>query len=872
MKKIWNFALTFGRACSRSAEKASFFSSHSIAALMAALTVGLSFAVTSCKDDDKDKGNGDGEPTAEEIATDNATTFWGVAANLVSPFDVTVEYEDKTFEPTIGKPLNGNSTIRVVSTGNMSAAAKRFADLTGAEIDENTTTYTYQDDAVGTLTYTKTNDGTSLATVDVNIKQIPHLQQIVYKTPEQMGENGHFAGAAYYSFGDVISLENEDGETEYWVCVRPAIGDAGKEDTHWVTLSPLPEKNIWTYQGKKKPITFKLPTNLSKNYEHMQNLAELLYAICNPEQWWQNLQDNRGIDLFHDLNHERAKYFNQYFWQIVQNYWKDNSEGLSIFERLFGYNFDNMKDIINNQNALHLLYYGFKWRTTTSNSPTLYEYTYSNGAGNRSNMHDKKYRAVSKNVMTGDGIELNCEADYAKKHWIMGAFFGDTQPRFIFRFATGKDLFGSDPGVFQSMTGGKHHIKDFYVLNQKLGNDTFEGSKLREYTASDVTPDEVLNKGNNSMGVYLPGDVVKDEEGNRWICIAGSGYWPEMGFIDDRAWFISFEGIKMGNDGDPINILTEAQAPEVGIRLISLMQTLTIVFENSGLKFKGRDELGDVGKQILKYGKVNIADLLTVRDSVWRFKDNESGDHFDSRSRNWFNNIAYLASDNGSVGLLRCIFDYTQAGTERTSCNPASGKGDFKNQQFNMYKHYQNSDPKSWRPLTPDESSLEMTQYMLPWPLTDTRMTFYDLGSQSMVERYAAKDKWVTLPLTNLAQKNNDPYNTKREEPRTSAYQTLKVENFIKSADGSFTDHLGMFNEPVLFLRVMTVKDAGGNKATLVSEDGRRLTVVHLMDNANMYDTKFNYTLNQGLRTIRNDLIFLDNEAYNMDFRCQEIQ
>ena len=34
-------------------------------ALMAVLTVGLSLAVTSCKDDDKD--NGGGEPTAEEL-------------------------------------------------------------------------------------------------------------------------------------------------------------------------------------------------------------------------------------------------------------------------------------------------------------------------------------------------------------------------------------------------------------------------------------------------------------------------------------------------------------------------------------------------------------------------------------------------------------------------------------------------------------------------------------------------------------------------------------------------------------------------------------------------------------------------------------
>ena len=199
MKKIWNFAL------------------------MALLVVGLSLAATSCKDDDNDsENNGSGEPTAEEIAIDNANTFWGVAANLVSPFDVTADYENKTFEPTIGTPLDGNSTVRVVNCGSMASAASRFTSITGVEIDENTTTYTYQDDAVGTLTYTKTNDGTSLAKIDVSIKQIPHLQQIVFKTTEQMGTNGTFEGTAYYSFGDVISLDDDDGMLkEYWVCVRP---------------------------------------------------------------------------------------------------------------------------------------------------------------------------------------------------------------------------------------------------------------------------------------------------------------------------------------------------------------------------------------------------------------------------------------------------------------------------------------------------------------------------------------------------------------------------------------------------------------------------------------------------------------------------
>ena len=469
-------------------------------ALIAATVCGLSFAVTSCKDDDKDNGNGNGEPTAEEIAVEHAETFWSVAANLVSPFDVTTDYENKTFEPTIGTPLDGNSTVRVVNCGSMASAASRFTSITGVEIDENTTSYTYQDDAVGTLVYTKTDNATSLATIDVNIKQIPHLQQIVFKTSEQMGTNGKFSGTAYYSFGDVISLNNEDGMQEYWVCIRPALGPAGKEDTHWATVSPLPKKNVWNYHGKKKPITFKLPQQLGTDEIQMQNLAELLYAVCNPEQWWKNLQDNKGVDLFGDLYHERAQYFNQYFWQFVQNQWSKNTGGTSICSKLFGYEFEDMKKIINDQNALHLLRKGFSWYTTTSNSPTLYEYTYSNGTGKKSNMHSYKSKSVSKNVMTGDGIKLDCVADYTKNHWICPAFFGDEQPRFIFRFATGMELFGSQPGVFQSMKGGQHNIVDVYVLNEQLGIKT--QSDLKVFTEADV------NGGNSEDDALKVGNII----------------------------------------------------------------------------------------------------------------------------------------------------------------------------------------------------------------------------------------------------------------------------------------------------------------------------------------------------------------------------
>ena len=83
-------------------------------ALMAAMVCGLSLAVTSCKDDDNSDNNG-GQATAEEQAAEDANTFWSVAANLVSPFDVTAEYKNKTFEPTIGEAEQGSTTVRVVT-------------------------------------------------------------------------------------------------------------------------------------------------------------------------------------------------------------------------------------------------------------------------------------------------------------------------------------------------------------------------------------------------------------------------------------------------------------------------------------------------------------------------------------------------------------------------------------------------------------------------------------------------------------------------------------------------------------------------------------------------------------------------------------
>ncbi|MBP5339647.1 MAG: hypothetical protein J6Z14_10185, partial [Prevotella sp.] len=221
--------------------------------LMAALVCGLSIGVASCKDDDND---GDGK-TPEEQAQEQGTKamkFYQVVSQLADLSEMTDStYESQTFEPIIGEESQNDQLTRIVATNDMETAAARFANLTGADVTASTASYTYSDPDVGTLTYTKTTDGSSWATVDVDIKQVPHLTRIVYCTPAQMGENGKFEGTAYYRFGDVIKRryvsKNLTEVAEYWICVRPAFGPEGKGDSHWISVGMLPADNIFHHRG-----------------------------------------------------------------------------------------------------------------------------------------------------------------------------------------------------------------------------------------------------------------------------------------------------------------------------------------------------------------------------------------------------------------------------------------------------------------------------------------------------------------------------------------------------------------------------------------------------------------------------------------------
>ena len=387
------------------------------------------------------------EAKKEAAREEKVSNYWSVVGKLVSAEDRTDDYAGKTFEPVIGIEDPSDPQTRIVSTNDLESARERFANLIGVEVSKIGSSYTYKDSEVGTLVYTE-GGGNSLATVEVNIKEIPHLSKIRYATPEQKGENGKFDGAAYYRFGDVISIQAKDGRTEYWMCVRPAFGKEGKENTHWVTVSPVGSANMLNYSAKKSSNKreYNIQDDLKYDSEHLQNFAELLFAICFPDEWHKNVTDIPKIKMFHDFSKDLIRYHNEAFWQNVQDVWKR----MHVPEKFFG-DFRTVlwlqEKLGDSSKGLYLLYGDSSWNTWFYNGPTVAQVRYSNTKGGvNANMHTVTWSKVQHDVINkkdpSQDLDYNIlvESTMARPYLVKPGFFGDEEPRFIVRYAEGCEL------------------------------------------------------------------------------------------------------------------------------------------------------------------------------------------------------------------------------------------------------------------------------------------------------------------------------------------------------------------------------------------------------------------------------------------------
>ena len=495
--------------------------------LMATVVLGLSMGISSCSDDEDNNVNPSG---GQELGEEPRVTFWNVVSQLTDPDDYTADYENKTFEPTIGESDATNPLVRIVAVNDMASAAKRFAQLVDANVDENTQSYEYKNDAVGTLAYTKTNDGRSLATVDVNIKQLPKLQQIRFVNPKENDENGlfSFSGTAYYRFGDVIKRTNTDGKPEYWVCVRPCFSKEDKGNSHWATVSPLPSKNVWAYNASTG-VKYQLPTGLGKSTEHMQNLAELLYAMMAPHDWYFNLTENsKHPDFFNDFKLTNIQYHNQWFFNKVYEAWDQTRDGKTLFQLVF-----NVEDVElwkqMSGSGLKLLHSGYSWWTKTSWNANLYQARYHNGVNASANMHSEELTKPEHNMKD---IAFDINELYNEKTMPLRNpdFFGDSDPRWIVRFAKGKELASNGKEKEQEALAG---CEEVYRYNKYYYTETIDLKKTEP-----VITNSGKSRSNVGKIVDLEGhlyNTISDCTANHGSPVAMVIYDTKEMDVDDKA-------------------------------------------------------------------------------------------------------------------------------------------------------------------------------------------------------------------------------------------------------------------------------------------------------------------------------------------------
>ena len=584
-----------------------------------ALMVGLSLSGIACSDSNKDEnGSGGNNGDEPQIENEQEELGWRLISQLTDEGTAPAGWMDKTFEPTIGKAVEGDPYTRVVSTNDVDAAAARFAELAGnpAGFSEVMSGYSYSVEGMGKLTYKRGSETEPyLAQVDVDLKQVPHLKKILYQTPAQQGNNATVTGTAYYRFGDVV----QDSEGSYWVCVRPSFGPEGKGDSHWISVSmPLPKKNIYEYHGNNND--YYLPTGLGESVEHMQNLCEMLYAMLYPSNWLHNISGSPKPKMFHDFSYDNYKYHNVNFWKLVEQAWSS----LDLYHKVLESSKQDMMKAIEDQNVgLNFVYSGKSWPVGWNGG--VYHAQFTNGSGKESNMHKLQKSTVKKNLKNMP-IDFRQQVDPQ-------LFDNDGRLRFVLRYKTGKQL--SSNGRYDPKTAISG-ATDVYVYNKvydvKLNNDP------------EVTPQENLY---SKRGYYVTGDVVLDVNGTSWICLQES---PNDKQTPDNnyAYFVSFEQKAIGT-GPVLNLPSKKLA-------MQLLFGLSTVYSNylSGNAYTSMDYKKIANMK--QYAYVDMDEIFALRDTLHTFGVGNS-EHENVQF------VSTLYYDDGQLYVLRLVNDLTASQT-----------------------------------------------------------------------------------------------------------------------------------------------------------------------------------------------------------------
>ncbi len=217
---------------------------------LAAMVVGAGM-VASCSDDDDDnetkqtEQNVDDAEGMSELADDQLRDLVCRWCDVQKDELEGTAWQQQTFEPTEGVVADASvPAVRSLAVGTLEAADEYAAGcLATLGIDaDHPDGFTFTDAKVGAVAYRHSSDGNTLAVIDVDVKQMPGLQQIrlVKDWPVNAG------GDPYYTAGDVVKYKNR-----LYICVSE---HKKNEKAVFVTLNDYADHSIgyfsWRGVGK----------------------------------------------------------------------------------------------------------------------------------------------------------------------------------------------------------------------------------------------------------------------------------------------------------------------------------------------------------------------------------------------------------------------------------------------------------------------------------------------------------------------------------------------------------------------------------------------------------------------------------------------
>ena len=738
---------------------------------MAAVVCGLSLSFTACSDDDVDDSVPDGstiEGDPYQKTSDTASDLFRIVNQLADVDSLPNDWKTAEFEPTEGKVLDTSQPlVRSEAVMNMTEARDLFRALIGENFDESKSTVVWKNDDLGSLTYTELGQSDCLATVDVRIKQMPHLQQLRFVLVSALGDNA-MKYTPYYRIGDVV----QDKDGAYWICVRAAGGPKNKDKTHWISMQVLQENS--KVSGFKSNILRKadnliVPQNLGgTETEHLKYFAQLMYLLQRPAEYGQNMGPGQameaglgalGTNLGKNARERDETAYSQEDLNAIANLWNTLDVWKKVLPKGVSKEFF-LKD------EVKMLYNGHS-NAVFGSDISLFLCTQS---GTCRSIQTLSKPTWSKN----DQTKTFNVTEYAINGKPTNSNILGNDSAIVVRMCTGKEL--ADNTLFQP---------NYYDRIKNVENLVVTRFRLNSYCP-----------------YFRIGDVFKDEEGSRWFVINSAGYGTDdLSFLNSPySYLVSFDNVRASADK---KYATNIPKRDLATKVMFYMYMLC-TFDMYERTLPDRwdtysDPNGHPSKQVQHSIYTNTGvDLCYLFDVIQSPKG----------IRQAFINTTF-AYDDGSQGqkLLRFLHDTQQEGNSF---------------RVSIWSRY---------PLVYDYNSYpdpgDRTMFYLKDQGTgaiheNIRIMLTDISDQSMISKYA-DDYFVKQPF-NLREENKGP-----REKRTQADSRAKdVTNFFYDREkmNNRTLPLSMWNEPVLFFRATKVFDHGEDHE-MTTIDGHKLKALY---------------------------------------------